>query len=170
MNLDQRLYIERSLAAEISKRDQSKTDHSEWEASGFTFRVLAHYDKIFVVWRHTLRGPQILGKLRVINFDACISSGLGAAIETDTTDSGEGVQWVGHSPARLFDLPVFAHVPFISEVTYAPEARNPEKYVIKFPLVFKTASNPNSPIAGDIYVTQIGEFRGQYPEFADLKL
>ena len=111
-----------------------------------------------------------MGTLRIINFDACTSSGLGAAFETDITDNGEGVQWVGHSPARLFDLPVFVHVPFISEVTYAPESRNPEKYVVRFPLVFKTASNPNAPIAGDIYVTQVGEFRGQYPEFADLKL
>ena len=170
MNLDQRLYIERSLAAETSKRNQSAADHAEWTAAGFTFRVLAHYDKIFVVWKQGPKGPQILGKLRLTNIDASTFDGLGVCIETDITNTDDGVQWVSHSPARLFGLPIFVHVPFISEITFTPESRNPEKYVLRFPLVFKTASNPNSPIAGDIYVTQIGEFRGSYPEFADLKL
>ena len=170
MNLDQRLYIERTLAAQLSKQEQASKDHDEWLNSGYTFRVLVHYDKIFVIWKQGPNGPQILGKLRVYNFDLDTVEGLGVCVESDVGHSVDGCNWIGHTPRRLFGLPVFAHVPFISELTYTPDGRDPEKFVTRLPLVFKTQSNPSDPKIGDIYVTQIGEFRGTYPEFADLKL
>lgn len=170
MNIDQRLYIERSLAAQLSKQIQPPKDHDEWTNSGFTFRVLVHYDKIFVVWKQGSNGPQILGKFRVSNFDLGTYDGIGVYIESDAGEAIDGGIWVGHTPTRLFGLPVFAHVPFISEVTFTPNGHTPEKFVVRLPVVFKTQSNPAEPKPGDIYVTQIGEFRGSYPEFAGLKL
>ncbi len=170
MQNDQRLYIERSLAAQLSKQIQSPKDHDEWTNSGFTFRVLVHYDKILVVWKQGLKGPQVLGKLRITEFELDSRNGLGVCIESDLGSKPDGMQWVSHDPSRLFDLPVFAHVPFISEVTYIPESQDTSNFVVRVPLVFKTASNPSAAKLNDIYVTQIGEFRGRYPEFADLKL
>lgn len=170
MQLDQRLYLERSLAAEQSKRHQSAADHSEWEGMGFTARLLCHYDKILVVWKQGANGPQILGRLRIVNADASTFEGIGVCVEVSVGDGPDSMQWITHTPARLFGLPIFMHVPFINEITYTPEGRKPEKMVLRFPLVVKTAGNPNSPKLGNTYVTQIGEFRTLYPEFADLKL
>ena len=170
MQNDQRLYIERSLAAQLSKENQPPSCHTEWVNAGFTFRILTHYDKILVVWRQGPKGPQVLGKLRITEFELDSRNGLGVCIESDLGSKPDGMQWVSHDPSRLFDLPVFAHVPFISEVTYIPESQDAGNFVVRVPLVFKTASNPSAPKLNDIYVTQIGEFRGRYPEFEDLKL
>lgn len=170
MHMTQRLYLERSLATDCSLASQSEQDHLDWTNSGFTFRVLCHYDKLFVIWKHADSGPEVLGRIRVINLDACTRDGLGVCLDTNITSKDDGAHWVSHNPSRLFGLPVFAHVPFISEVSYTPEGRTPEKFVTRFPLVFKTCSNPNDPVIGDTYVTQLGEFRNTYPEFEDLKL
>ena len=170
MQNDQRLFIERNLAAQLSKEHQPASCHTEWTNAGFTFRVLTHYNKIFVVWRQGSNGPQALGKFRVVEFELDSRNGIGVCIESDLGSAPDGMQWVSHDPSRLFDLPVFAHVPFISEVTYIPESHDPDNFVVRVPLVFKTASNPAAAKPNDIYVTQIGEFRGRYPEFADLKL
>ena len=171
MITDQRLHLERSLAAENSKKHQNLTDHEDWINSGFTFRTLCHYDKIFVVWKQGINGPQILGKLRIINVGLDTYDGFEVCIESDIESFAiDGTQWIGHNPTRLFGLPVFAHIPYICEVTFTPDGRCPDKSILRFPVVFKTEGNPAMPKVGKIYVTQIGEFRGLHPEFADLKL
>lgn len=170
MNSDQRSYLERSLAAECSQRHQTPAEHAAWLGMGYTARILCHYDKVFAVWAQTDKGPNILGKFRVSAVDCCTRDGFGVSIQSDVRKNPEDFVWVSHNPARLFGLPVFAHVPFTPELTYTPDSRHPEKFTLRFPVVFKTASNPHMPVNGDIYVTQIGEFRNLYPEFADLKL
>ena len=171
MTIDQRLYLERSLALEASQRNQTPSEHTAWLDSGFTFRVMCHYNKIFCVWEHTKDDPKILGKFRICNADMDTYEGIGICIETDVKGSKEGLAWVSHKPARLFDLPVFAHTPFISEILYTPAHSTPNNQTgISLPCVFKTQSNPKNPVVGDIYVTQIGVFRTMFPKFADIKL
>ena len=170
MHLDQRRYLERSLATENSKRSQTPADHEEWSAAGYVCRVLCHYDKIFAVWRETDTGPEIMGRIRVIDIEATTRYGLAVCLESSVRGLGEDLLWVGHEPDRIFGLPVFCHVPYISDVTFTPESRVPEHYVTRFPLVIKMRSSPFNPVNGDVYVTQIGEFRSRYPKFADLKL
>lgn len=166
---DQRQYLERSLAFDASKAFQSHADHTEWANSGYTFRVLCHYDKIFAVWRHTASGPVILGGIRVRNPELTTGDGLGLCLESEIGGTQSSL-WIGHSPRRLFGLPVFAHIPFMAEVSYIPEASRPDVHIVRVPVVFKTPSNPKTLVEQDIYVTQIGEFRAMFQQFENLKL
>lgn len=170
MLLDQKLFLERSLAAQNSQKHQTAEDHTAWNKSGFTFRSLCHYNKIYVVWKQCLDGPQVLGRFRVINLELSTQEGLGVCIESDVGEGIDGTQWVNHNPTRLFGLPVFAHIPYLCEVSYTPEGRNPDHFITRIPIVIKTTNNPSTPKVGNIYVTQIGEFRATYPELAELKL
>lgn len=170
MQPEQRSYIERSLAIERSKRYQKPADHAEWTACGFTTRVLCRYNKFFVVWQQVNNAPKILGRFRVLNMELDIYQGLGLCIETTTRFKSEDMYWVSHTPSRLFDLPVFAHVPYLVDLSYLPLPEAPENPILRIPLVIKTASNPGYPVEGHIYVSQVGEFRATYPEFADLRV
>lgn len=170
MNLDQRQYLERNLAAEASERAQAPADHAEWVSAGYTCRIPCNYDKILVVWCETDDGPRVTGRLRFINLEADTRTGLGVCIESIKSGGKPEHLWVTHSPVRLFGLPMFGHVPFIADVTYTPENRNPEKFTIRFPFVLKTKSNPYHPVVGDTYVSQLGEFRKRFAQFADLVL
>lgn len=170
MDHHQRLYVERSFSAERSKRYQTPADHDEWTAAGFTARILCHYNKIFVVWKQVDGGPKILGRFRVIGMDLDVSEGLGLSIETTVRSKAEDIQWVSHTPARLFDLPVFAHIPYLVDLSYLPRAESAGTPVLRVPLVIRTAGNPDYPVEGGVYVSQIGEFRATYPEFSDLRV
>lgn len=168
---NQRLFLERSLAAEASKTYQSAEDHSDWEKCGFTFRSNCHYDKIFAVWQHIDGAPVILGRIRVRDFDLDSREGLGVCVESNLHhDDGEDMEWVTNKPLRLFDTPIFAHVPFMAEVSFTPENSKPDTWIVRVPVVFKTESNPRDPKEGHIYVTAISEFRATYPQYKDLKL
>lgn len=170
MHADQRNYLEKSLAMEASRKYQSFEDHDDWMACGHTFRVLCHFGKIFAVWRQTEDGPEVMGKFRIANIGIDTKEGVGVSIATDVRGEDEDYLWISHTPTRLFNLPIFAHVPYLCDISYTPGTHSQVGMVLRFPLVFKLASTPKSPVVGDIYVSQIGEFRATYPEFADLRL
>ena len=166
----ERQCLERSLASESSRKSQTTEDHEGWLSSGFTFRVQCHYNKLFCVWKHTEHGPEVLGRFRVVNADLDTYTGLGICIETDLANDVDGMIWIDHKPKRLFGLDIFGHIPYFSEITYTPEPNRAENFVLRIPVVFKSKSNPNNPVVGDVYLTQVGEFRHTYPKFADMKL
>jgi hypothetical protein len=170
MDHHQRLFVERSLSAERSKRCQPPADHDEWTAAGFTARILCHYNKIFVVWKRTESGPKILGRLRIVGMDLDVTEGLGLSIETTVRSKAEDIQWIGHTPTRLFDLPVFAHIPYLVDLSYLPRGDFADAPVLRVPIVIRTAGNPDYPVDGGVYVSQIAEFRATYPEFSDLRV
>lgn len=161
---DQRLFIERSLASQSADISLSPSDSVLWHTAGFTARTLCHYDKIFVVWRQFLDKPEVIDSIHVRDVDVTTKDGFAVCVETDTDE-----QWITHMPSRIGNHHIFCHVPYLTDITYMP-GPNPDKMVLRFPLVFKTASNPRFLVEGDVYVSQLSEFRTTYPEHKDLKL
>lgn len=166
ISLDGRIYLEKSLAVKVAEADLSPEECAIWKSYGFTFRSHCHYNKVYAVWEHTAHGPVIVDSLTVTGVYCDTSAGFSGSLR-----NSEGqTHWVKHSPERVLDLPVFAHVPFMPEITYLPKPTQDAPMQLKFPLVFKTQGNPNYLTEGFVYVTQIGEFRANYPQFGELRL
>lgn len=162
--------IDVELSTKSSEENQPPHEHQQWLKCGFTFRVQCHFNKIFAVWRQSEDGPIILGKFTVIDVSSDSENGFCISLETDILGVEQTVQVVSHSPCKLFGLPIFAHIPHISEVTFTPHHRVAHN-ILRVPIVFKTSSNPYKNLKdGDIYVTQVGEFRNTNLQYADLKL
>lgn len=170
MNTEDRKFLERTLALENSLQSQPALDHHEWTNAGFICRILCHYGKLLVIWHETDDGPRVLGRIRITDLEATTREGVAVCIETSVRGRAEDYLWIGHKPQRIFGLPLFAHVPFICDIRHVPEERSADGYVTRFPLVFKSQSNPRRPVIGDTYITQLSEFRSTYPKFADLRL
>ena len=166
ISLDSRIFIEKSLASNLAEASLSPEEFELWKNYGFTFRNLVHFNKVFAVWEHTSNGPVVVDSLTVTGVYVDTFSGFSGSVR-----NSEGkTHWIKHTPSRILDLPVFAHVPFIPEITYLPKPTHEAPLQLKFPLVFKTEKNPNYLEDGATFVTQVGEFRATYPQFAELRL
>lgn len=167
MTTSQRLALERSLAHESSKAYQSQEDHLAWTSAGHTFRTLCHINKIFVIWKHTLDGPEPLGSIRIVGVNLETKTGMSVCIAV-TLAGKESRQWITHNPSRIQNLPIFAHIPYMCDLTYTPEPNYHNNMVLRFPIVFKLEASPKFPVNGGIYLSHLGEFRSNNQEFSDL--
>lgn len=168
VNTADRRYLERSLALKAAAQHLTPRDYADWRLYGFTHRSLCHYNKVFAVWRQTPEGPVVIDSITVTEISVDSIDGFAVRIRNA---AGEH-QWLCHKPDRLFHLPVFAHIPFMPDITFLPrqEKGDIESMQLKFPIVYKTAGNPDRLVNGLVYLTQVGEFRSTYPQFADLRL
>lgn len=163
---ESRKYLERSLALKAAETSLSQKDFNDWRLLGFTYRALCHKNKVFCAWEHSSKGPVVVDSLTVDEIEVDTATGFGVRIR----NAAKEYQWLEHAPHRVFDLPVFAHVPFMPDVSYLPRKDAETHLLLKFPIVYKTQGNPDRPVEGLLYLTQIGEFRATYPQFADLRL
>jgi len=166
LDLTGRRSLEKTLAFRLAESTLSASEFSEWNLYKFTHRALCHHRKVFCVWEHSSNGPIVLDSITVTGIHVDTNNGFSVSVKNG---SGQR-QWVTHKPARIFDLPVFAHIPFIPDVTFLPRTLDEEQMTLKFPLVYKTEGNPDRLVEGLLYVTQVGEFRATFAQFADLRL
>lgn len=166
LDLTGRRSLEKTLAFRLAESSLTTSEFLEWQACRFVHRALCHHKKVFCVWEQGSDGPIILDSLMVTDIHVSTHNGFSVSVKNHEGQR----QWVTHKPVRLFDLPVFAHVPFMPDITFLPRVMEEEPMTLKFPLVYKTEGHPEYPVAGLLYLTQIGEFRATYPKFADLRL
>lgn len=159
--------LEKTLAIECASLTLRPQEYAKWLDYRYVSRVLVSKGKIFAVWRWNTkdRKPVIVTSLTVKAVSCCTKYGLEVTLETSKRETIT----VGHNPKRLADLEIFSHVPFLPDVTYTPQESGSQNYVLRLPLIFRMAGNPERPADGYMYATPVGEFRANYPEFADCR-
>lgn len=158
--------MEKVLAADAADKFLSPQDSQAWHDCGYTFRCYNHFNKILVIWRCFAGEPEVMDTVTVSSVECDTYDGLGVKVLNNSKES----LWLAHYPKKLWDYPVYAHVPFISQLQYVPGTKgcNP---TLRFPLVFKSEHNPrNHLIDGVVYITQLSEFKSSYPKYKDIRL
>jgi len=162
---DSRPALEKSFAVKFAKSNLSEENFAVWISMHYTARFHCHYGKVFVVWKHTTLGPSILDMLTVVAVHCDTYDGFSISF---TNTAGES-QWVEHKASKLFGLQVFAHIPFMPEISFLPKPNDDKHHQLKFPVVIKSEGNPRFLVEGDTYITQFGEFRDTYPQYGGLR-
>lgn len=157
------------MASDAAQRSLDLQQLTAWQDAGFTFRTLCHYNKTFVVWRHFMGEPLVVDSLTVKAVSCDTRSGLAVRIHNQEDEP----TWITHHPSQLFGYPVFAHIPYLLDISYLPidvSKSATAGNVLRFPVVFRTQHNPKSNLVEEVYyLSQVGEFRNTYPEFKDRK-
>lgn len=131
----------------------------------------AFKDRLFVLFQpsglnpdNTHRAPEVLTMLKVLAFDA--EAEYGAEVLIYDTQTGNE-QWVGHTPARLFDYKVFMQVPPYLHLKWdAVRDRNGAvRRSLSFGLLIKTANRSDFYSAGNTYCLPPNKFRALYPDY-----
>lgn len=154
---------ELALTNLLAERDLTSSDFIDYCNVGFTSRILAHTQKIFIVWRYFMDVPAILGHIRILRVSLDTYEGLRILVENQDKDS----MWLSHSPKLLFSWPVWANVPVHADISFTPK-KNSDKFTLFVPIVFKTKTGPKRLTDGDVYIDPIHSFKAKYPQYNDL--
>ena len=160
MNTESRT-LEKILAASAADSGLDADDAADWHEAGYTFRTHCNLNKIFVLWTPFVDSPFIHTQVTVRDVHLSVRNGMSVRV----ADKEGQTQWITHTPSKLLNRDVFCHVPYLLDVQYIPNKFRSEEMILRFPLVFKTASKPSLFIEGDTYITPVSEFRLTFPEF-----
>lgn len=137
------------------------SDRSKWKDFHSTNRIYLGNGKRLVVWRWTVKGPEILDVLRVTGMLADINSGVQIGMQ-----GRRGQFAVGHTPSLLPQAYVFLWVPFFFDLRWVPNSFDDlhGQKNMTFPVCVKTLSNPSNQLSeGADYVTEYSEFQRNWP-------
>ena len=149
----------------------ASADKPEYESFRHMKIEAAFIGRVFVLYRLQKTGddgatPDVVCKVRVRGFQAEARKGCTAAVER--LDTGE-VQMIGHTPARLFGLPIFVSVPPFQRIRYdGVQKAGGLIRSMSFALLFKQRSRSDYSI-GCLLADTPNKFRKQYPQ-VDLNL
>lgn len=93
--------------------------------------------RTFVIYRMEGREPMQIDHLTVLDFDLNDADGASAEIRSQTL--GKTIA-VGYKPVRLFQYPIFVHLPLHTKVRWSTTPSNIEGGSLAFDLVVRTMS------------------------------
>lgn len=139
-----------------------------WQARPVTSRMTASKGSIFVLWKMSAdMRPMIVDAFEVIDIDLTTMEGLRVWVESKRfARLGYAIT---HKPSQLAgDQEVFAWVPFIPNVNYMPHPGG-KGWVLRAEICARTRSRSQDPVAGDTYLSPVGEFRARFRAFAEVR-
>lgn len=155
----------RAHEAELVQRfaeNLSLEDFARWQTLRTGHRVSTHHNAVLILWKAKADGsPEILSWFTVTNL------GIGLdGMRIDLTDRYGERTSVTNQPVALHPA-VFVWAPFYNEVRRLPNSKDPRQMIIRTAIAMRIKSHQLRWIAGDVYLTPVGEFRVKWPQYKD---
>lgn len=161
--------LEREWASYEARLHLPSQDRADWDTLRFTTRPFAYYDKIFVAW-HVHKGePHVKDILTVVGLDASFREGLWVRLQSEVRKQ-EFI--VSHRPRRLFDLNVFAWIPFFNELRYVSADWNDPAASrnLRLSMCFKMRHKYEEMLEEGVdYLSELHNFRSRWPQYRDTR-
>ena len=165
MNKQERIALETKLANELVASCLNKEDKLLWGHSDFAFEDSCQHGKYFVIWSKVLGQIKVLDHIKVLDIACSSMHGFSVKIRNRAGD----LKYIDHKPTRLWNYPLFSHIPHTMYVTYLQ--RGISEKVFRGTMMFKEYENPDhSEENSGPFVMGLSRFRATYPEHKSLIL
>jgi hypothetical protein len=140
--------------------------YAAWQRLRVPHRISVHKGCVLVLWKACADGtPDVVSACEVVSADMSFERGVSLGLKWRGVF---GTQEISQVPSQLHP-DVFAWCPYHNDVRWLPHPQNPEQQVLRLSLVMKMRSHPSFWVAGDTYLTPVGEFRHKWPQYASMK-
>lgn len=162
---DDRGALERTLAHEDAQL-LAPVQLALWNEMTTNHRVVVFEGRIFVVWKASADGtPRPVNSLRVTEVQATFARG----IELGLVDARGHLIVIGQRPTKLPDDELFLWSPYDNNLQWATHPYDARRKVLRLALAMRMRSHPKYLTHGHTYITDVGAFRDQFPQFAKEK-
>ena len=142
-------------------------DYAAWQLHAVPHRVSVHRNAVLVLWRwHADGTPEMLDAFTVTGIDLSWSRGLEIMLEASS--KGRSTWSVGQRPTRLANGEIFVWTPYFPDIRYEPKPEG-EGWLLRASLCMRMKSHPDTVVAGDSYLMPVGEFRGRFPQYKNIR-
>lgn len=137
--------------------------YAKWQRLRIAHRISVHEGCVLVLWKAKADGsPEVVDSCELRAVSADFTSGIALEFRWGNTARPS---WVGQKPAQVHD-DVFVWCPYHNDVRWLPNPKAPGRSVLRLSLAMKMRSHPAHWVAGDTYLTPVGEFRHKWPQFS----
>jgi hypothetical protein len=163
LRLDLRTEVELTFAQ--AKKYLSSDELEAWRDCRYTFRCLAHYNKIFILYAMLEGEPSIRGSITVLEPHICKNEGIGMQVRVDLKTGATYEVSVIQAPTPVYEEKVFIHVPFNVTAFYLPRH---QRMILQIPVVVKTQAKPWD--AYGVRVLGLSAFKKEFPQYDGVTL
>lgn len=165
MEKKERILLEESLAAELAHIHLPKEQFLEWQAASHTFVASCQFNKFFVIWKRDGDKAEVLDHLKITDVQCGTDSGFSMLIQRNNGDA----KWVTHRPCKLWEYPIYMHMPHIMTTSFLHKAGSQYK-VFQFPVVLKVGPALYNTESEGPFITDLSKFRATHAEHRQLVL
>lgn len=119
----------------------------------------AYRNRKFIVYEMVNRLPEKLATLAIMDFVCDDEEGCSTQIEW--LETGDIVT-VGYAPTKVFDFPIFVHLPVNQKVRWSAKFDDPEDQSLSFLMVVRTQTRRNLRERDAIYMESTKEFQKEF--------
>jgi len=139
--------------------------YAKWQRLRISHRISVHEGLVLVLWKAKADGsPEVMDSFELTGLHVDFTHG----VELCLTSKEEGSTLVAQRPTELHP-DVFVWCPYHNDVRWLPNTKVPGRSVLRLSLAMKMRSHPTHWVAGDTYLTPVGEFRHKWPQFANTR-
>jgi hypothetical protein len=163
--LQEALQLEVELTFAQAKKYLTPDELEAWRDCRYTFRCLAHYNKILILYSLEDGEPKIKGSITTLEPSICRYEGIGMQVRVDLANGATYEVSVIQAPTPVYEEKVFIHVPFNVTAFYLPRQ---QRMILQLPIVVKTQAKP-----WDAYGTRVlgvSAFKKEFPQFNGVML
>ena len=119
----------------------------------------AYRNRKFIVYEMVNRLPEKLATLVVMDFVCDDEDGCSTQIEW--METGEIIT-VGYSPTKVFDFPIYVHLPVNQKVRWSAKVEDPEDQSLSFLMVVRTQTRRNLRERDAVYMEATKDFQKEF--------
>lgn len=140
--------------------------YAKWQRLRIAHRISVHEGCVLVLWKAKADGsPLVIDSYEVVEASCSFAEG----VELQLVNAGDqDPSFIGQRPFELHP-DVFVWCPYHNDVRWLPNPKAPGRNVLRLSLAMKMRSHPAHWVAGDTYLTPVGEFRHKWPAFANTR-